>query len=269
MLSETMRSLTDAPTQTSAIRTATSVNVIDAAHLSKRYRRYLHRDMSLKGWVLDWLRGRRDQYVEFQALHDISFSVPHGQVVGIVGKNGAGKSTLLRILAGVAEPDTGSLAVRGRIIPLLELGAGFVAELTGRRNVYLYGALLGLKRAQITEQLQSIIEFSEIGDFIDTPVKHYSSGMYVRLAFAVTAHLDPDILLLDEVLAVGDVAYQAKCRARLDEFRRAGKTIVLVSHNAATILEICDRALLIHQGELIADDDPEVTLTAYQRLLSS
>jgi lipopolysaccharide transport system ATP-binding protein len=235
----------------------------------KHYRRYYGRDLSLKGRVLDWLHRRGNRYVDFEAVSDVTFSVPPGQMVGIVGQNGAGKSTLPRILARVVEPDSGSLVTSGRVSPLLELGAGFSPELSGRRNVFLYGALLGLSRREIKEQLPSIVDFSEIGDFIDTPVKHYSTGMYVRLAFTVTAHLDPDILLLDEVLAVGDVAYQRKWRARMDEFRRDGKTIVLVSHDGVTISQMCDRTLLLHKGQLLADDRPEQILSKYYRLITA
>src|SRR5579859_905019 len=201
---------------------AHSESALEVRNVSKRYRRYAYRNLTLKGRVLDRLRGRGDQFVEFDVLKDVTFSVPHGQAMVIVGRNGAGKSTLLRILARVAEPDSGVVRVSGRVSPLLELGAGFSPELTGRRNIYLYGALLGLGRRQINDHLDEIVSFSEIGDFLDTPVKHYSSGMYLRLAFAVAAHLDPDVLLLDEVLAVGDAAFQAKCLARITEFRRTG-----------------------------------------------
>jgi ABC-type polysaccharide/polyol phosphate transport system ATPase subunit len=234
----------------------------------KRYRRYVYRNLSLKGRAIDLLHGRRDKYEEFQALRDVSFSVPAGQMLAIVGRNGAGKSTLLRILAGVTEPEQGQVQVAGRVSPLLELGAGFAPELTGRRNIYLYGALLGLSRREIDEQLGSIIAFSEINEFIDSPVKHYSSGMLVRLAFAVAAHLKPDVLLLDEVLAVGDAAFQARCRARIAEFREQGRTIVLVTHVLTDVVALCDRALLLEHGRLVDDGLPESVLASYQRLLS-
>ncbi|MGI9148513.1 MAG: ABC transporter ATP-binding protein [Chloroflexota bacterium] len=262
-----------------SIEPALAVDVIDAqsalAHeavrvenLSKRYRRYAYRNLTLKGRVFDFLRGRRDQFVEFDAVRDVSFAVRNGQMVAIIGRNGSGKSTLLRVLAGIAQPDAGTVTVRGRVSPLLELGAGFSPELTGRRNVYLYGALLGLSRREISAQLPAILAFSEIGEFLDTPVKHYSSGMYLRLAFAVAAHVDPDVLLLDEVLAVGDAAYQEKCLARMREFRRQNKTIVLVTHQAASVQELCDRALLIDRGVLIADGPPDQVLATYHRLLA-
>jgi ABC-type polysaccharide/polyol phosphate transport system ATPase subunit len=190
-------------------------------------------------------------------------------MLAVLGRNGAGKSTLLRVLAGIVPPDSGSVRVNGRVSPLLELGAGFAPELTGMRNIFLYGALLGLSRREIKDQLESIIAFSEIGDFIDSPVKHYSSGMYVRLAFAVAAHLDPDVLLIDEVLAVGDAAFQTKCLARIDEFRQQGKTIVLVTHALTHVVEMCDRALLLHHGSMIEDGPPQQVLTAYNAVLGA
>jgi len=242
---------------------------IEVDGVSKRYRRYAYRNLSLKGRALDLLRGRGDQFVEFDALRNVSFRVRHGEMVAVLGRNGAGKSTLLRLLAGIVEPDAGSVQVHGRVSPLLELGAGFAPELSGLRNVYLYGALLGLRREDIAAQIDSIVDFSEIGEFIATPVKHYSSGMYLRLAFAVAAHLNPDVLLLDEVLAVGDVAFQAKCMARITDFRAQGKTIVLVTHVLQHALDLCDRALLIHHGGLVDDGPPGTVLDAYNAILTS
>lgn len=244
-----------------------SRTAIELEHVSKRYRRYAYRNMSLKGRVLDLVHGQRSQYVDFAALSNVTFSIPHGQTVAIIGRNGAGKSTLLRILARVVEPDTGTLRVDGRVSPLLELGAGFAPELSGRRNVYLYGALLGLARREIEKQFQSIIEFSEIGDFLNSPVKHYSSGMYLRLAFAIAAHLNPEVLLIDEVLAVGDASFQQKCLARINEFRQQGKTIVIVTHMLQHVVDICDRALLLDHGSIIEDGAPADVLTEYSRLL--
>jgi ABC-2 type transport system ATP-binding protein len=218
---------------------------------------------------MDFLRGRSDKFVEFDAVRDATFYVPHGQMLAIVGRNGAGKSTLLRVLAGIVQPDSGVVQVHGRVSPLLELGAGFAPELTGRRNIFLYGALLGLSRREISDQLDSIVSFSEIGDFIDTPVKHYSSGMYVRLAFAIAAHLDPDVLILDEVLAVGDAAFQEKCLNRIQEFRREGKTIIVVTHALQQLVETCDRAILLHHGSLIEDGPPRQVLQAYEAVLGA
>ena len=258
--------LTRAETSTLAPASPYAVEVVN---LSKRYRRYAQRTLSLKGRALDWLRGRGDKFVEFDAVHNASFTVPHGQMLAVLGRNGAGKSTLLRVLAGIVPPDSGTVRVNGRVSPLLELGAGFAPELTGMRNIFLYGALLGLSRREIRDQLDSIIAFSEIGDFIDSPVKHYSSGMYVRLAFAVAAHLDPDVLLIDEVLAVGDAAFQAKCLARIDEFRQQGKTIILVTHALQRVVEMCDRALLLHHGSLLEDGPPQEVLAAYNTILGA
>jgi ABC-2 type transport system ATP-binding protein len=242
---------------------------VEVVNLSKRYRRYAHRNLSLKGRALDWVRGREDKYIEFDALREASFNVPRGQMLAVLGRNGAGKSTLLRVLAGIVPPDSGSVSVLGRVSPLLELGAGFATELTGLRNIYLYGALLGLSRQEIKAQLDSIIAFSEIGDFIDTPVKHYSSGMYLRLAFAVAAHLDPDVLLIDEVLAVGDASFQAKCMTRIDEFRQQGKTIILVTHALQSVVDMCDRALLIDHGAVLDDGPPQQVLKAYKAVLDA
>jgi len=172
-------------------------------------------------------------------------------------------------LARVVEPDSGSLQLCGRVSPLLELGAGFSPELSGRRNIYLYGALLGLSRRAVSARFESIVRFSEIGESLDSPIKHYSSGMYLRLAFAVAAHLDPDVLLIDEVLAVGDAAFQQKCLRRIDEFRLEGKTIVLVTHVLQHVLNMCDRALLLHQGSVVDDGPPDRILPAYARLLGT
>jgi ABC-2 type transport system ATP-binding protein len=242
------------------------LSAVELLHLTKRYRRYGHRALSVKRKVLDWLRGRADHYQEFAALVDVSLAIRRGESVAIIGPNGAGKSTLLRLIAGIAEPDAGTIHVRGRVTPLLELGAGFEPELSGRRNVYLYGALLGLSQREVSARLPSITAFAAIGEFLDTPVKHYSSGMHVRLAFAVAAHADPDILLLDEVLAVGDAAFRAKCRRRMDEFRRAGHTIVLVTHDLEQAAELCDRAVLVDHGRVLGDGAPAAVLAQYRCL---
>jgi ABC-2 type transport system ATP-binding protein len=223
----------------------------------------------VKGRALDWVRGRRSQYVEFDALCDVNLCIQPGEAVAVLGRNGAGKSTLLKILAGVVEPDRGHVEVKGRVSPLLELGAGFSPELSGRRNTYLYGALLGLRRREIDAQLQSIVEFSEIGEFFDSPVKHYSTGMYLRLAFAIAAHLDPDILLLDEVLSVGDAGFQAKCMGRIHDFRRSDKTLVIVTHAVQQIVELCDRAILIEHGIVVDDGPPGRVGDAYMHRLST
>jgi lipopolysaccharide transport system ATP-binding protein len=241
---------------------------VDIQHVFKRYRRYTHRDNNLKARALNWLRGHSDQYVEFEVLKDVSFTIPRGQMVAIVGRNGAGKTTLLRVLSRIVEPDAGTVRLNGRVSPLLELGAGFAGELTGRKNVYLYGALLGLSRREIRDRFDDIAEFSGIEDFLDSPVKHYSSGMLVRLAFAVAAQINPDVLLLDEVLAVGDAEFQTKCLKRITDFRDQGKTILLVTHAPQNVVDICDRSLLIDHGQLIEDGEPGAVLSAYKRLLA-
>ncbi|HEX8475879.1 MAG TPA: polysaccharide ABC transporter ATP-binding protein [Pyrinomonadaceae bacterium] len=187
------------------------------------------------------------------ALKDVSFSVEPGEVVGIIGRNGAGKSTLLKILSRITEPTTGTIELYGRIGSLLEVGTGFHPELTGRENIFLNGAILGMKRAEISRQFDRIVDFSEIERFIDTPVKHYSSGMYTRLAFAVAAHLEPEILIVDEVLAVGDASFQKKCLGKMGSVAREGRTVLFVSHNLTAMQSLCNRMLWLNQGELVAD----------------
>jgi lipopolysaccharide transport system ATP-binding protein len=185
---------------------------------------------------------------EFWALQDVSFEVQPGEAIGIIGPNGAGKSTALKLLTRILKPTLGTSRVRGRVGALIEIAAGFHPDLTGRENLYLQGAILGMTRGEVARKLDDMVEFSGIGDFIDTPVKRYSSGMNARLGFAVAAHVDPDVLLIDEVLAVGDFAFQQKCYARLQEFRRSGAAIVFVSHNMQAIVSLCDKALLLRPG---------------------
>jgi lipopolysaccharide transport system ATP-binding protein len=200
---------------------------------------------------------------EIWALRNVSFEVPHGQILGIVGQNGAGKSTLLKILSRITEPTEGRAEIRGRVASLLEVGTGFHPELTGRENVYLSGTFLGMKKAEIDRKLDEIIEFSGVATFIETPVKHYSSGMYVRLAFAVAAHLDPDILIIDEVLAVGDVAFQRKCLAKMEDVREHGRTVLFVSHNMTAVSRLCERAILISDGSVQNDGPATEVVSAY------
>lgn len=210
----------------------------------------------------------RARYHAFEALKGISFSVRDGEVVGIVGRNGSGKSTTLKIIAGVYRPTSGTVSVNGRVAALIELGAGFHGDLTGRENIVINGLMLGLSRRQIRDREQSIIEFAELGEFIDSPVKQYSSGMFMRLGFAIASEVDPDILLIDEILSVGDAAFQQKCIARIQEFLRHGKTIVYVSHSAAMIRELCSRALLLHEGILVADGEADKVISRYEELLN-
>jgi lipopolysaccharide transport system ATP-binding protein len=194
--------------------------------------------------------GAAEREEPFWALQDVSFEAKHGEVVGIIGRNGAGKSTLLKILSRITEPTEGYAALYGRVGSLLEVGTGFHAELTGRENVYLNGAILGMRRAEIARRFDEIIAFAEIEQFIDTPVKHYSSGMYLRLAFAVAAHLEPEILLVDEVLAVGDAAFQRKCLGKVGDVVKEGRTVLFVSHNMPAVLNLCQRAMLLESGRI-------------------
>ena len=200
---------------------------------------------------------------EFWALKDVSFEVKQGEVVGIIGRNGAGKSTLLKLLSRITEPTTGQIRLRGRVASLLEVGTGFHPELTGRENISLNGAILGMSRAEINRKFDEIVEFAEVSRFLDTPVKRYSSGMYVRLAFAVAAHLEPEILVVDEVLAVGDIQFQKKCLGKMGEVSQSGKTVIVVSHNMAVIRSLCSQAILLDQGGKVFDGNPEEAITSF------
>jgi lipopolysaccharide transport system ATP-binding protein len=197
------------------------------------------------------------------ALKGVSFAIQQGEVVGVVGRNGAGKSTLLKVLSRITEPTEGSARIRGRLSSLLEVGTGFHPELTGRENVYLNGAILGMTRAEIARKFDEIVAFAEIDDFIDTPVKRYSSGMYVRLAFAVAAHMETEVLLVDEVLAVGDAAFQKKCLGRMGEVTKEGRTVLFVSHSMPSIQRLCSRALLLEDGALVCDGDVDKVIERY------
>jgi lipopolysaccharide transport system ATP-binding protein len=199
----------------------------------------------------------------FWALKDVSFEVRRGQVVGIIGRNGAGKSTLLKILSRVTEPTEGEVDINGQVGSLLEVGTGFHPELTGRENVYLNGAILGMRRAEIARKFDEIVAFAEVEKFIDTPVKHYSSGMYMRLAFAVAAHLEPEVLVVDEVLAVGDLQFQNKCLGRMSDISRQGRTVLFVSHNMAAIQALCTRVIALSEGSVVADGLPGPVIARY------
>jgi ABC-2 type transport system ATP-binding protein len=227
-------------------------DVIQVDHVSKKFT--VHKDKSLKERVVNSSRSRR-YATEYWALKDVSLHVAAGESLGLAGANGSGKSTLLKVIGGILTPDGGEVRVRGRIAALLELGAGFHPDLTGRENIRLNASILGLSDEEIDEQMDSIIEFSGIRDFIDTQVKFYSSGMYVRLAFSVAVHSDPDILLVDEVLAVGDEPFQRKCMEKIREFQAEGRSIILVSHSAEQIISVCDRAVILDHGKIIAMGD--------------
>jgi len=251
---------------------------IRIAHLSKHYRigaSSNHRTLRevLVDTALSPLRGQlakrnaapagSPSAGNFSALTDVSLEIKHGEVLGVIGRNGAGKSTLLKILSRITEPDSGSVEIHGRVASLLEVGTGFHSELTGRENVFLSGAILGMKRAEINRKFDEIVAFAEVGDFIDTPVKHYSSGMYLRLAFAVAAHLQPEILLIDEVLAVGDAGFQAKCIGKMNATAKEGRTVVFVSHNMAAITQLCQKAVWLEHGRVKMVDSPDDVVKAY------
>ena len=205
----------------------------------------------------------------FWALDDVSFDIKHGQIVGIIGHNGAGKSTLLKVLSRITEPTTGYADVFGRVGSLLEVGTGFHPELTGRENVYLNGSILGMRKAEIDRKFDEIVDFAEIEQFIDTPVKHYSSGMYVRLAFSVAAHLEPEILLIDEVLAVGDVAFQKKSLGKMENVSQQGRTVIFVSHNMNALQRLCPQSILLNHGHLVTQDNTNKVLEQYLSTVSS
>lgn len=222
--------------------------VVTVEGVSKRF--VIRKDNSLKERVVTLGRRGRTHREVFDSLHDVSLTIRAGRSVGLMGPNGSGKSTLLKLIGGIIEPSDGAIMRRGRLAALLELGAGFHPDLSGRDNVYLNASILGLTREQTDARFDDIVAFSEIGDFIDTQVKFYSSGMYVRLAFAVAVHTDPDILLVDEVLAVGDEAFQRKCLDKIREFQREGRTIILVSHSASQVMEVCDEGVVLSAGRI-------------------
>ncbi len=234
--------------------------VIEFAKVTKKFA--FQSQKTFKEFLPALIRGEQTS-TGFTALDEISFQIQAGECVGIIGPNGSGKSTILKLVAGVMSPTTGRVTVSGQISPLIELGAGMHPELSGRENIYLNGAILGLRKKQINAQLQSIIDFSEIEEFIDQPVKHYSSGMYMRLAFAIAVHVEPQILIVDEILAVGDEAFQAKCFRRMEEFKRQGVTILFVSHSLAQVQKFCNRALYINHSQLIADGGVEEVCGRY------
>jgi ABC-2 type transport system ATP-binding protein len=239
-------------------------SVIDVQDVSKNFKIHHERHQSLKERLLHPRSGTTEV---FNALKGINFSVTQGETVGIVGHNGSGKSTLLKCICGVLKPSAGEIRLRGTLAALLELGAGFQTELSGRDNVYLYGAMLGFSKKMVDGIFDAVVDFSEIEQFIDTQVKFYSSGMYVRLAFAVAVNVDPDILVVDEVLAVGDERFQAKCVDRIQRFKEDGRTILLVTHNADQVRALCDRAVVLDTGEMIADGATQDSLRIFREHL--
>lgn len=223
------------------------MQAVEITDLSKKFRIYHDKANYLKERAIFWNRNRAD---DFWALRDINLSIPKGTTVGLIGRNGSGKSTLLKIISRILYPTDGQVRVNGRVSTLLELGAGFHADYTGRENIFLNASILGFSRKDIKEQLDDIIAFAELGDFIDNPVRNYSTGMYMRLGFAVAVHVKPDILLVDEVLAVGDLAFQDKCLDRIKEMQQRGVTIIFVSHSPKQVEKLCDHAVWLDSGEV-------------------
>jgi len=235
---------------------------IEIQHLNKVYKLY--------GKLRDRLKdafGIKSNYTLHYALKDVSFSIGKGETVGIIGTNGSGKSTILKIITGVLHPTSGSCKVNGRISALLELGAGFNQEYNGIENIYLNGTMMGMTDQEIEARIPSILEFADIGEYVYQPVKSYSSGMFVRLAFAVAINIDPDILIVDEALSVGDIFFQAKCYHKFEEFKAMGKTIVFVSHDLSSIAKYCDRVILLNKGDMLGDGNPKEMIDAYKRVL--
>jgi lipopolysaccharide transport system ATP-binding protein len=239
------------------------------AGVSKKYRiREVAESGQSSNALLDkWQRWRK-RSKEFWAIRDVSFDVERGESLGIIGHNGAGKSTILKLLSNITTPTKGEIQINGSLSALIEVGSGFHPELTGRENVFLNGSILGMRRREIAKKLDSIVDFAGIKQFLDLPVKRYSSGMYVRLGFSIAAHLEPDILLLDEVLAVGDLAFQSKCLQRIEDLKEAGTTIVFISHDLGAVQRLCKQALLMRQGEIIASGSAFEVVTEYQRTAS-
>lgn len=244
--------------------TTEAETLIFARGVSKKFASYHRKATSLKERVV---RRQQSESDDFWALRDVDLQVRRGETVGLMGANGSGKSTLLKVLVGILRPNEGEVSVVGRVASLLELGAGFDGELTGRENIYLNAALLGVPRSDTDRLFAEIVEFSELGEFIEFPVKHYSSGMYVRLGFAVAVHIDPDILIVDEVLAVGDAAFQKKCLDRIEDFKERGKTILFVSHSPGLVEQLCTRSVLLSHGRVIFDGRPGEAITQLNHLM--
>lgn len=237
---------------------------ISINHLSKMYKLY---DKPMDRLKESLGLSKKKRYKEHYALRDVSFQVGKGETVGIIGTNGSGKSTILKIITGVLNQTSGDVQVNGRISALLELGAGFNMEYSGIENVYLNGTMIGFSREEIDSKLDDILSFADIGDFVYQPVKTYSSGMFVRLAFAVAININPEILIVDEALSVGDVFFQSKCYHKFEEFKKMGKTILFVSHDLSSIAKYCDRVILLNQGEKISEGSPKEMVDLYKQLL--
>lgn len=242
------------------------MNAIQLEHVSKTYKLYHHPGDRLKE-ILH--AGCRKYHQDFFALRDVGFDVQAGETIGIIGRNGSGKSTLLKLVAGILTPTAGRVITRGKVAALLELGAGFNPELTGLDNYYFNGILMGYSRRDMDRRREDVIAFADIGDYMDQPVKHYSSGMFVRLAFAVAIHVDPDILIVDEALAVGDLNFQARCFRKLNEFRAAGKTVLLVTHALDSVLRYCSRAMVLDKGRVVVAAEAKEAVDVYKQLMAN
>ena len=243
-----------------------SAPAVSVEHVGKKFRLYQERNQSIKSAVM---RGRRSIHEDFWALNDVSFDVPAGSTFGLIGSNGSGKSTLLKCLARIYYPDRGTISANGRVASLLEVGSGFHQELSGRENIFLNGSILGMSKKEVTRKFDEIVDFSGVEQFIDQPVKNYSSGMYVRLGFAVAINVDPDTLVVDEVLSVGDAEFQEKCRLKFVDFREQGKTVILVSHSMGTVESMCDTAAWLKNVDLVVVGDAKETVKAYLDSLPS
>ncbi|MBL9042017.1 MAG: ABC transporter ATP-binding protein [Myxococcales bacterium] len=255
-------SLSCIPTEPARDVFASQPLIVRFREVGKSFRRFDYQPFLLRN-VLLRLTGRAHKPREFWPLRNVSFDIRRGETVGVVGQNGSGKSTLLRLIAGACYPSEGAVSVRGRIAPLLALGAGFHPDMTGRECVEVNGTALGLTRSEIRDRMDQILDFAELVDFLDTPVRYYSSGMLARLGFSVAVHTDPDLLLVDEVLSVGDHAFQHKCLQRIQDIRASGTTILFVSHDADTVERLCDRVLWLREGRLLRDGDPKRVLAEY------
>lgn len=240
-----------------------SLPAINFDGVSKRYVIHHNRPQSFQELLVSTVRRTPGSVEDFWALRDVSFSIPHGETVGVLGHNGSGKSTILKMVAGLFRPTSGKVAVNGKVSALIELGAGFHPDLTGRENVFLFGSIMGIGGREMKQRFDGIVDFAELTQFIDEPVKHYSSGMYMRLGFATALSVDADILLIDEVLSVGDQHFQDKCLAAIEERQRRGMTIVMVSHELALVQRFCRRALLMDHGHLIADGPAHEIISRY------
>ena len=242
--------------------------IIKVDHVSMNFRMNVNHTTSMKEWVIAKLK-RKLQYQDFFALNDVSFSVQRGEIVGIIGTNGSGKSTLLKVISGIYKPSKGTAVTAGRVAPMLELGSGFDYELSGRENIFLNGAIMGYSEAFLHSKYDEIVEFSELGEFIEQPLKTYSSGMMMRLAFSVATLVDPEILIVDEILAVGDERFQKKSSERMMNLMSGGTTVLMVSHNINQIREMCSRTIWLQQGQIRMDGDVQEVCDAYQQFMQS